>query len=198
VGSFEFSIDGLTGNKVSRIESLNIQATVAADQVGIFREPTVQATALPLPNLILSFSGDLSDWDAWLDAWMVQGQHLSSDEKNAQLTVKSSDPAGTMSLVFSHVGLVRYNWNAAPADGSRATSGTLFRRVTAKFGATASTTGIHHQGCRPHADQSHHRYQDPHHNRANQRDHQRERSRHRRSRRERGRTSGAAEPVLPA
>jgi len=43
VGSFGVFDRRTHGNKVSRIESLNIQATVAADQVGIFREPTVQA-----------------------------------------------------------------------------------------------------------------------------------------------------------
>ena len=84
---FRFEIDGLSGNRISRIESFTIRRPVAQDAVGETRLSSLQPTgALEVSNLVLTMpEADAKDWIAWFDDFVIRGNNGDGNEKNFAL-----------------------------------------------------------------------------------------------------------------
>jgi hypothetical protein len=84
--NFMFEMGGLPCNRVSSIDSFTWKCAVAADQIGIHREPTKHPAKVTVPDLKLSIS--MADYQAWADAakkWFVDGHHLEENEMNGRI-----------------------------------------------------------------------------------------------------------------
>lgn len=84
--NFRLEMGGLPTDRVSTVDSFTWKCAVAADQVGIFREPTKHPAKVTVPDL--KFSISMADYQAWADAakkWFVDGQHLEENELTGRL-----------------------------------------------------------------------------------------------------------------
>ena len=61
--NFRVEIGGLPCNRVATVDSFTWKCAVAADQIGIFREPTKHPAKVTVPDLKLAISN--ADHDAW-------------------------------------------------------------------------------------------------------------------------------------
>ena len=74
--NFRVEIGALPCNRVATVDSFTWKCAVAADQIGIFREPTKHPAKVTVPDIKLSIS--YADHQAWADAakkWFVDGDH---------------------------------------------------------------------------------------------------------------------------
>jgi hypothetical protein len=89
--NFRVEIGGLPCDRVAMVDSFTWKCAVAADQVGIFREPTKHPAKVTVPEIKLTIS--MADHDAWAQAakkWFVDGHHLEGDEMTG--SIKFLDP----------------------------------------------------------------------------------------------------------
>jgi hypothetical protein len=84
--NFRVEMGGLPCNRVASVDSFTWKCAVAADQVGIFREPTKHPAKVTVPEVKLAIS--MADYQAWADAakkWFVDGQHLEENEMQGRI-----------------------------------------------------------------------------------------------------------------
>jgi hypothetical protein len=84
--NFRFEMGGLPCNRVASIDSFTWKCAVAADQIGIHREPTKHPAKVTVPDVKVSIS--MADYQAWADAakkWFVDGNHLEGDEMEGRI-----------------------------------------------------------------------------------------------------------------
>jgi len=84
--NFRVEIGSLPCSRVASVDSFTWKCAVAADQIGIFREPTKHPAKVVVPEIKLSIS--MADHDAWAKAakkWFVDGHHLEGDEMTGRI-----------------------------------------------------------------------------------------------------------------
>ena len=84
--NFRVEMGGLPCSRVASVDSFTWKCAVAADQVGIFREPTKHPAKVTVPDIKLSIS--MADYQPWADAakkWFVDGQHLEENEMSGRI-----------------------------------------------------------------------------------------------------------------
>jgi hypothetical protein len=84
--NFRIEMGGLPCSRIASVDSFTWKCAVAADQVGIFREPTKHPAKVTVPDVKLSIS--MADYQAWADAakkWFVDGQHLEENEMQGRI-----------------------------------------------------------------------------------------------------------------
>lgn len=90
--NFKFELAGLPCGRVSTIDSFTWKCSTANDMVGIFRENTIHAANVTVPDVKLSISK--ADYEPWAQAakkWFVDGAHLEKDEMNGLITFLGPD-----------------------------------------------------------------------------------------------------------
>ena len=84
--NFKAEVGKLPCDRVATVDSFTWKCAVAADQVGIFREPTKHPAKVTVPDLKFGISS--ADFAAWADAaksWFVDGNHLEGNEMDGAL-----------------------------------------------------------------------------------------------------------------
>lgn len=90
--NFRFELGSLPTDRVASIDSFTWKCSVAADQIGIFREPTKHPAKVTVPDLKVSVSH--ADHQPWADAakkWFVDGHHLEGDEMTGRIVFLGPD-----------------------------------------------------------------------------------------------------------
>jgi len=90
--NFRVEIGALPCNRIATVDSFTWKCSVAADQIGIFREPTKHPAKVTVPDLKLSISH--ADHQPWADAakkWFVDGHHLETDEMTGRIVFLGPD-----------------------------------------------------------------------------------------------------------
>lgn len=90
--NFRFELGGLPCNRVASIDSFTWKCAIAADQIGIFREPTKHPAKVTVPDLKVSIS--MADYQAWADdakKWFVDGQHVEANEYTGRIVFLGPD-----------------------------------------------------------------------------------------------------------
>jgi hypothetical protein len=84
--NFRVTIGSLPCARVASVDSFTWKCSVAPDQVGIFREPTLHPAAVTVPDIKLAIS--YADHDAWAKAakaWFIDGKHTEADEMSGSI-----------------------------------------------------------------------------------------------------------------
>ena len=84
--NFRVEIGGLPCSRVATVDAFTWKCSVAADQIGIVREPTKHPAKVTVPDIKLGIS--YADHDPWAQAaksWFVDGHHLESDEMTGRI-----------------------------------------------------------------------------------------------------------------
>jgi len=103
--NFMLEMGGLPCNRVASIDSFTWKCAIAADQIGIHREPTKHPAKVTVPDIKLSIS--MADYQPWADAakkWFVDGHHLEENEMNGRIVflnpdMNPSNPIGEIELL---------------------------------------------------------------------------------------------------
>lgn len=95
--NFRVEMGDLPGNRVSRVEPITLKRKVAADQIGIFREPTKNPAKIEFSNVILTIpDADVAPWTAWHDSFLINGNNRDNDEKSGAIVLLGPDSKSEM------------------------------------------------------------------------------------------------------
>jgi len=101
--NFRVEMGGLPCSRIASVDSFTWKCAVAADQVGIFREPTKHPAKVTVPDVKLSIS--MADYQAWADAakkWFVDGQHLEENEMQGSITFLNPNMKDEIGMIELH------------------------------------------------------------------------------------------------
>ncbi|HEX2692060.1 MAG TPA: phage tail protein [Kofleriaceae bacterium] len=119
--NFKIEIGSLPCARVASVDSFTWKCAVAADQIGIFREPTKHPAKVTVPDLKLAIS--YADHDAWAQAakkWFVDGHHLEGDEMNGRIVFLGPDMKAELGEVTLHnVGFKKFSDDDAEANSEK-------------------------------------------------------------------------------
>jgi len=119
--NFRVEMGGLPCNRISAVDSFTWKCAVAADQIGIHREPTKHPAKVTVPDV--KFSISMADYQAWADAakkWFVDGNHLEGDEMTGRivfLNPNMKDEIGEISL--QNVGFKKFSKEDLEANSEK-------------------------------------------------------------------------------
>ena len=119
--NFRVEIGSLPCSRVATVDSFTWKCSVAADQIGIFREPTKHPAKVTVPEVKLSISH--ADHDAWAQAakkWFVDGHHLESDEMTGRIVFldpNMTDEIGSIDLM--NVGFKKFSDEDSEANSEK-------------------------------------------------------------------------------
>ena len=86
--NFRFEMGSLPCSRVATVDAFTWKCAVAADQIGIFREPTKHAAKVTVPEIKISVSmADFPQWEGPLKSWFVDGNHLAKDEMQGSIVL---------------------------------------------------------------------------------------------------------------
>jgi hypothetical protein len=107
--NFRLQIAGLeeASTHVTKVDAFTVKQPIAADQIGIFREPTKSLTPLDVSDLVFycpeEFAGPFR---AWAYDALVNGHHLAADEKTGTLEFLAPDKKTVyFTLTFGGLGI---------------------------------------------------------------------------------------------
>jgi hypothetical protein len=127
--NFRFTMGGLPCARVASIDSFTWKCAVAADQLGIFREPTKHPAKVTVPDIKVTVS--MADYDAWAQAakkWFVDGEHEEKNEMTGSiefLNPNMKDVIGSIDLL--NCGFKKFNRDDLEANSEK------IARFTAEF-----------------------------------------------------------------
>lgn len=119
--NFRVEIGDLPCNRVASVDSFTWKCSVAADQIGIFREPTKHPAKVTVPEIKLAVSH--ADHDPWAQAakkWFVDGYHTESHEMNGRIVFldpNMKDELGEITL--ENVGFKKFSDDDAEANSEK-------------------------------------------------------------------------------
>jgi hypothetical protein len=119
--NFRVEIGDLPCNRVASVDSFTWKCSVAADQIGIFREPTKHPAKVTVPEIKLAISH--ADHDPWAQAakkWFVDGNHTESHEMNGRIVFldpNMKDELGEITL--ENVGFKKFSDDDAEANSEK-------------------------------------------------------------------------------
>lgn len=90
--NFRFEMGSLACSRVASIDAFTWKCAVAADQIGIFREPTKHPAKVTVPDVKVSVS--MADYEAWAGPakkWFVDGEHLAGNEMQGAIVLLGPD-----------------------------------------------------------------------------------------------------------
>lgn len=117
--NFRFELGALPTSRVAKIDSFTWKCAIAADQVGIFREPTKHPAKVTVPDLKVSIS--MADYQPWADAakaWFVDGQHEENHELEGRIVFLAPD----MSRELGEISLQNVGFKKFSKDDNEANS----------------------------------------------------------------------------
>jgi hypothetical protein len=132
--NFRFEMGGLPCARVSSLDAFTWKCAVAADQIGIFREPTKHPAKVTIPDLKVSVS--MADYDAWAQAakkWFVDGEHLAGNEMQGALVLLGPNMKDEIGRVeFKNCGFSKFSKQTLEANSEK----------VARFDATFYVEGM--------------------------------------------------------
>jgi len=119
--NFKVEIGSLPCNRVATVDSFTWKCAVAADQIGIFREPTKHPAKVTVPDVKLSIS--YADHQAWADAakkWFVDGEHREENEMTGAITFLGPNMKDELGRIDLHnVGFKKFSDEDAEANSEK-------------------------------------------------------------------------------
>jgi len=119
--NFRIEIGSLPCNRIASVDSFTWKCAVAADQIGIHREPTKHPAKVTVPDLKLSIS--YADHDQWAQAakkWFVDGEHREENEMTGRIVFlgpNMKDELGEIELM--NVGFKKFSDEDAEANSEK-------------------------------------------------------------------------------
>jgi len=119
--NFKVEISGLPCDRIASVDSFTWKCAVAADQIGIFREPTKHPAKVTVPDLKLAISyADHDEWAKKAKSWFVDGHHLEGDEMNGRIVFLGPDMKAELGEVTLHnVGFKKFSDDDAEANSEK-------------------------------------------------------------------------------
>jgi len=119
--NFRVEIGALPCDRVATVDTFTWKCSVAADQVGIFREPTKHPAKVTVPDIKLSISN--ADHPAWADAakkWFIDGAHLEGDEMHGRLVFLGPDMKTELGEIeLQNVGFKKFSDDDSEANSEK-------------------------------------------------------------------------------
>jgi len=119
--NFKVEIGSLPCSRVATVDSFTWKCSVAADQIGIFREPTKHPAKVTVPDLKLAVS--YADHDVWAQAakkWFVDGHHLETDEMNGRIVFLDPNMKDELGEIELHnIGFKKFSDDDAEANSEK-------------------------------------------------------------------------------
>ena len=119
--NFRVEIGSLPCSRVASVDSFTWKCAIAADQIGIFREPTKHPAKVTVPDLKLGIS--MADYQAWADSakkWFVDGEHKELNEMEGRIVFldpNMKDELGEISL--QNVGFKKFSKEDSEANSEK-------------------------------------------------------------------------------
>jgi hypothetical protein len=119
--NFRVEIGDLPCNRVATVDSFTWKCSVAADQIGIFREATKHPAKVTVPELKLAISH--ADHDPWAQAakkWFVDGYHTEANEMTGRIVFldpNMKDELGEITL--ENVGFKKFSDDDSEANSEK-------------------------------------------------------------------------------
>jgi hypothetical protein len=111
-------------SRIASVDSFTWKCAIAADQIGINREPTKHPAKVTVPDLKLSIS--MADHQPWADAarkWFVDGHHEENDETTGRIVFLGPD----MKKELGEINLERVGFKKFSKDDLEANSEKIAR-----------------------------------------------------------------------
>jgi hypothetical protein len=127
--NFAVEIGGLPCTRVASVDSFTWKCAVAADHIGMFREPTKHPAKVTVPDLKLAIS--MADYQPWADAakkWFVDGHHLEHDEMTG--VIKFLGPDMNVNKAIGEIELHNVGFKKFSKDDLEANSEKIARFTT--------------------------------------------------------------------
>ena len=108
-------------SRIASVDSFTWKCAIAADQIGIHREPTKHPAKVTVPDLKLSVS--MADHQPWADAakkWFVDGYHTEGEEMEGRIVFldpNMKDELGEISL--QNVGFKKFSKEDSEANSEK-------------------------------------------------------------------------------
>ena len=116
--NFRVEIGDLPTSKVSKIDSFTWKQRIVSDEVGAFRDATLQSTNIEVPNITLTISiADIRPWLEWHRDFIIEGRASESDELTGAITFLGPDLKEELAVIeLSNVGIVKLSLDQADAN----------------------------------------------------------------------------------
>jgi hypothetical protein len=111
-------------SRIASVDSFTWKCAIAADQIGIHREPTKHPAKVTVPDLKLSIS--MADHQPWADLakkWFVDGHHEEGDETTGRIVFLGPD----MKKELGEINLERVGFKKFSKDDLEANSEKIAR-----------------------------------------------------------------------
>lgn len=122
--NFSIEVGKLPTTRVASVDSFTWKCAIAADQIGIFREPTKHPAKVTVPDLKLGIS--MADYQTWADAakkWFVDGNHEEEHETTGRIVFLGPD----MKKELGEINLERVGFKKFSKDDLEANSEKIAR-----------------------------------------------------------------------
>jgi len=105
---FTFEIGSLPCERITKIDAFTLKQSVVKVGGGKTREPTKHPTKTEVPNIKVTFSArDAAAWEAWFNAFVIEGKCADGDELNGQITLLGPNHKDELARVtLRHVGII--------------------------------------------------------------------------------------------
>ncbi len=125
--NFRVEIGDLPTNRVSKIDSFTWKQSIVQDEVGAFRDATLPAAKIEVPNLKLTIAmNDIEPWLDWHKSFVIDGNASESEELTGLITFLGPDLEEELATIgLSHIGLIKLSLDKAEADAERAAQFTV-------------------------------------------------------------------------
>jgi len=119
--NFRVELGALPCSRIASVDSFTWKCAIAADMIGIFREPTKHPAKVTVPDL--KFGISMADYQAWADSakkWFVDGNHKENDEMEGRIVFldpNMKDELGEISL--QNVGFKKFSKEDSEANSEK-------------------------------------------------------------------------------
>lgn len=119
--NFRVEIGSLPCSRVASVDSFTWKCAIAADQIGIHREPTKHPAKVTVPDLKLSVS--MADHMPWADAarsWFVDGMHEENNEMDGRIVFLGPDMKKELGeITLMNVGFKKFSKDDLEANSEK-------------------------------------------------------------------------------
>ncbi len=117
--NFEFTMGDLPLTRCSKIDAIELKCTLARDQVGLMREPTLHPTSVTVPNITFEISAaDADAFYPYVKSWFEDGKCEATDEMQGQIRWLDNTMQKTLgTLQLQNCGFVKYEMPQSKANG---------------------------------------------------------------------------------
>lgn len=127
--NFRLELGDLPCDRVTSIDAMTLKCSVVADEVGIFREPTLHPAAVAIPDMKVTWSyADFDTLNKAAHKWFVEGQHLEGNEMSGRIVLY--DP--NMKDEIGEIALHNVGWKSWKGDDNEGGSDKI-KRCTGEF-----------------------------------------------------------------